>query len=144
MVVIAGLAMAGVAGLPATAAAAATVVLEQRPEAQAYLHMADEINSALPALLSQTGAFTDDAALVPSPALIPYQINTPLWSDGAKKQRWISVPTRPKAPPAGGPPAAPTIAFSAEGEWHFPAGTVLVKQFSLPIDERDPSRLRLL
>jgi hypothetical protein len=147
VVASASLVMAGVAGFPATAAAAAAaapVVPELRPQAQAYLNMADEINSALPALLAQTGAFVDDAALIPSPALIPYQINTPLWSDGAKKQRWISVPTRFKDTAAGGPPGAPTIAFSAEGEWRFPAGTVLVKQFSLPIDERDPSRLRRL
>jgi uncharacterized repeat protein (TIGR03806 family) len=141
---IAGLALAGLAGLAprAAAAAAAMAVPEQRPDAQAYLRMADEINQVLPALLSQTGAFADDAGLVPSPALIPYQINTPLWSDGAKKQRWISVPSR--SPSAGGPSAVPTIAFNAEGEWRFPAGTVLVKQFSLPIDERDPSRLRRL
>jgi uncharacterized repeat protein (TIGR03806 family) len=141
------LVVAGMAALPANtyaAAAAAIAVPDQRPQAMAYLGMADEINRALPALLSQTGAFADDATLIPSPALIPYQLNTPLWSDGAKKQRWISVPSQPRTPAAGGPPAAPAIAFSAEGEWHFPPGTVLVKQFSLPIDERDPSRLRRL
>ncbi len=149
VIALAGLALAGWVGLSAAATAAAAPLAAlpaQRPEAQAYLRMADEINSALPARLSGTGAFSDDDALIPSAALIPYQINTPLWSDGARKQRWISVPSRLKepSPPAAAAAAPPTITFSAAGEWHFPAGTVLVKQFSLPIDERDPSRLRRL
>ena len=69
--------------------------------------------------------------------LIPYDVNTPLWSDGAVKRRWIAVPN-------DGPPYTTneTIGFAATGEWTFPRGTVLVKHFDLPVDDRDSSITR--
>ena len=87
-----------------------------------------------PALLSQTGAFSDLANLTPSNGLVPYNINSPLWSDGAEKSRWIAVPN-------DGAPYGPSerITFSATGEWVYPIGTVIVKHFELPIDETNPS-----
>jgi uncharacterized repeat protein (TIGR03806 family) len=85
-----------------------------------------------PRLLSQTGAFADVATLTPAPGLVPYTVNSPLWSDGAAKQRWMALPVNT------------TIHFSAEGEWRFPAGTVLVKHFELPVDERHPETRRRL
>lgn len=92
-----------------------------------------------PARLSETGAFTDLASLTPHPGLLPYTINSPLWSDGALKSRWIAVPN-------DGAPYGPTerITFSATGGWSYPVGTVIVKHFELPVDETDPeSRTRL-
>src|SRR5262249_6735232 len=67
----------------------------------------------------------DTKSLSPNPALIPYEVNVPLWSDRAKKQRWIGLSSAEKI---DGDPA---------GHWNFPVGTVLVKQFDLPLDERD-------
>ena len=61
-----------------------------------------------PKLLSQTGAFRDLAQLTPDPALVPYSVNTPLWSDGAVKTRWMALP------------AGTTIHFAPNGEWTFP------------------------
>ncbi|MGH7222798.1 MAG: PQQ-dependent sugar dehydrogenase, partial [Gemmataceae bacterium] len=84
-----------------------------------------------PPLLSQTGLFASLIDLKPQRGLIPYNVNVPLWSDGAAKQRWM-VPGRSP------------IVFTPEGEWTFPAGTVFVKQFDLPIDERNPKRKRRL
>ncbi len=81
----------------------------------------------LPKLLSQTGAFTDLLNLQPADGMIPYGVNSPLWSDGAQKQRWFVLPTQTK------------IGFSDTGEWKFPAGTVFVKNFSLPVDDNDPA-----
>ncbi len=75
--------------------------------------------AAMPATLSATGLFTDLAALTPSPALIDYELNSPLWSDGARKQRWFVLPD------------AQTIGFAADGAWTFPAGTITVKHFEL-------------
>ena len=86
----------------------------------------------LPKLLSQTGAFTDLKKLAPADALIPYTVNSPLWSDGAVKSRWIVVPTNT------------VIGFAANGEWTFPAGTVFVKHFDLPVDETSPNILHRL
>jgi uncharacterized repeat protein (TIGR03806 family) len=92
-----------------------------------------------PSLLSLSGAFEDVRTLRPSNGLIPYDVNTPLWSDGAIKQRWIAVPN-------DGPPYSPneTVGFGATGEWSFPNGTVFIKHFELPVDERNPSILRRL
>jgi uncharacterized repeat protein (TIGR03806 family) len=87
-----------------------------------------------PALLSQTGAFTDLATLTPSAALVPYTVNSPLWSDGAVKSRWMSVPND------GAPfEAGETIDFSSTGAWTFPVGTVFVKHFELPTNDTNPS-----
>ena len=44
-----------------------------------------------PALLSQTGAFGDLTSLTTTNGLIPYNVNAPLWSDGANKLRWTNL-----------------------------------------------------
>jgi uncharacterized repeat protein (TIGR03806 family) len=76
--------------------------------------------SSMPPTLSGTGAFKSLAQLTPSAGLIPYEINTPLWSDGAVKRRWIALPQNGR------------IHFSAEDSWTFPPGTALIKHFELP------------
>ena len=86
----------------------------------------------LPALLSQTGAFADVKTLTPATGVIPYNVNVPLWSDGAAKARWLAVPS------------GTSIHFAETGEWTFPSGTVFIKQFDLPVDDRDPSIRRRL
>lgn len=83
-----------------------------------------------PRTLSETGAFRDLKTLAPRPGLVPYEVNSPLWSDGAAKSRWISVPR-------GRP-----IGFAAAGPWSFPAGTVLVKHFEIATDEARPDATR--
>jgi len=86
----------------------------------------------LPKLLSQTGLFIDLTNLSPAGFLIPYTVNSPLWSDGAVKTRWFTLPTNS------------VIGFSANGEWTFPAGAVFVKHFDLPVDDTQPQSLRRL
>ncbi len=86
----------------------------------------------LPELLSQTGLFKSLVDLEQADFLIPYTVNTPLWSDNAVKTRWFTLPTNT------------VIGFSANGEWSFPAGSVFVKQFALPVDDTDPKILRRL
>jgi uncharacterized repeat protein (TIGR03806 family) len=75
-----------------------------------------------PLLISQTGVFTSAKDMTPAPGVIPYDVSTPLWSDGAKKKRWMIPPTD----------ANQTIDFNADGSWNFPVGTVFVKHFELP------------
>jgi uncharacterized repeat protein (TIGR03806 family) len=86
----------------------------------------------LPLLISQTGVFTDTKKLVPADFLIPYAPNSPLWSDGAVKTRWFTLP------------AKTVINFSANSEWTFPAGAVFVKNFDLPVDDTIPEMVRRL
>jgi len=95
-----------------------------------------------PALLSQTGAFANlplvspggPAELQPSPGVIPYDLINPLWSDGALKYRWLVIPN-------DGTPndELEQIAFSEEGPWAYPIGSVFIKHFELPSDPYDPN-----
>lgn len=70
--------------------------------------------------------------MVPNPALVAYELNVSFWSDGAQKQRWFVLPEGQE------------IKFSDQGSWLFPAGTVFVKTFELPVDERHPQQRRRL
>ena len=86
----------------------------------------------MPALLSQTGVFQDLPALATSNTVIPYTVNSPLWSDGAAKRRWVAVPTNT------------LVHFVATNEWTFPSGTVFVKHFELATNDTNPNSLRRL
>ena len=92
-----------------------------------------------PALLSQTGVFADLETLETEEGVIPYDVATPLWSDGAAKRRWIILPND------GSHNSAPEdIVFSEEGNWVFPAGTVFVKHFEVATDESNPDAVKRL
>ncbi len=80
----------------------------------------DAGNAQFPLKLSETGLFSDTAGLVPAPGLIEYEVNVPLWSDGALKRRWLALP------------GSEQIAFDTTGAWSFPVGTAFVKHFELP------------
>lgn len=86
----------------------------------------------MPRLLSETGVFTNLASLTPVPGLLSYDVNSPLWSDGANKLRWMGIPDGTK------------IGFATNGEWTFPAGSTWVKHFALPVSDSDPLLLRRL
>lgn len=94
---------------------------------------------APPALLSMTGAFTNLASLAPNPALVPFDVNSPLWSDGAAKARWMAVPN--DGAPYG---ADEVVEFTTNGSWSWPVGSVLIKHFELPLSETNPSVIKRL
>jgi uncharacterized repeat protein (TIGR03806 family) len=96
-----------------------------------YLLMPQTADGKIPALLSQTGVFKDTRNLAPSDGLIPYDLVVSFWSDGASKQRWVSLPKE-------------KIGFAPTGEWTFPAGAVFVKTFELPVDAANPAIRRRL
>lgn len=102
----------------------------------------------IPGQLSLTGAFDPtgsgaaDWPLVAKTDLIPYDVNSPLWSDGAHKRRWIALPN-PTGKTTGFDRASEQIAFARTGEWTFPAGTVFVKHFELTVNEQTGVRRRL-
>jgi uncharacterized repeat protein (TIGR03806 family) len=72
--------------------------------------------STFPQTLSQTGCFTSST---PSEGLIPFDVNAPLWSDGATKRRWLALPNGAQ------------MHVEPDGDITLPVGTVLVKEFSL-------------
>jgi len=112
--------------------------LTSRSSATAFLNMPQTFGGSLPLLLSQTGAFTNTPSLGAAGALIPYVVNTPLWSDAAVKSRWFVVPNN-------GAPITPNeqIGFATNGEWSFPPGTVFVKHFELVTNEVTSAKRRL-
>jgi PA14 domain/Concanavalin A-like lectin/glucanases superfamily/Chitobiase/beta-hexosaminidase C-terminal domain/Immunoglobulin I-set domain len=97
-------------------------------------HMPGAYTGPLPLLLSQTGAYSDTPNRVPSTGLISYVPNTPLWSDGAVKSRYLGLPNS-----GGLESPARQIGFAPTGQWTFPAGTVFVKNFDLVVDQTNPN-----
>jgi hypothetical protein len=72
---------------------------------------------ALPQRLSEAGLYCDDKMSVPSGELLAYAPSFELWSDGAKKLRWIRLP------------AGTQIDTANVDDWSFPLGTELWKEF---------------
>lgn len=96
-------------------------------------------NDDFPELLSETGAFTSLNPLTGSTSLIPYTVNTPLWSDRADKQRWIVLPNNGVFNTS-----KEQITFKSDAPWEFPAGTVFIKHFALALNEQNPDVLKPL
>jgi hypothetical protein len=67
--------------------------------------------------LDCTGLYSDFANKLIAPSALTYTPATPLWSDGAQKQRWIELP------------ALTQIDISNPNEWSFPVGTKVFKEF---------------
>ncbi|MGC6457761.1 MAG: FG-GAP-like repeat-containing protein [Akkermansiaceae bacterium] len=92
-----------------------------------------------PQFLSQTGAFSSLANLTAVDGLLPYTVNSPLWSDAAAKKRWVAVPTDGNRDSPG-----EQVTFSPNDFWTFPEGTVAVKHFELNTVEGKPTAIRRL
>jgi len=75
-------------------------------------------NRTPPANLSETGLYSDIATKTIASTNLMFSPQYPLWSDGAKKKRWIYLP--------------PKHAIDAKrvDDWVFPVGTKLWKEFS--------------
>ena len=119
-------------------AAAQPYGLDSRANVPAYLSM-PSTETAVPTLLSQTGAFTSitPTTLTPHMGLVPYSLIQSFWSDGATKNRWVAMPYDS----ASG--TNPQVAFTNGGDWAFPDGTVFVKHFDLVVNEQTQATRRL-
>ncbi len=69
--------------------------------------------------LSETGCVDPDDPTRFVDGVIHYDVNSRLWSDGAEKWRGFALPDGAR------------VAVDDEGDWHFPSGSVLVKEFRL-------------
>jgi hypothetical protein len=67
--------------------------------------------------LACTGLYSDFANKAVVPNALAYTPSSPLWSDGAQKQRWIELPPNTQ------------INVSNPDEWVFPIGTKIFKEF---------------
>lgn len=71
-----------------------------------------------PRLLSETGLYSDIASRSIRDGNLSFSPQYPLWSDGASKRRWISLPKGEQ------------IDASDPNNWVFPVGTKFWKEFS--------------
>ncbi|MES1201336.1 MAG: SO2930 family diheme c-type cytochrome [Pseudomonadota bacterium] len=86
-----------------------------------------------PELLSAYHFFRDASARAPNAGVTPYELNTPLWSDGALKFRYLYLPPGTQAH------------YSATDVFDFPVGAVLIKTFAFAADmSRPEENLRYL
>ncbi|MEX0954346.1 MAG: SO2930 family diheme c-type cytochrome [Rhizobiaceae bacterium] len=86
-----------------------------------------------PKLLSEFGFFADAKAQKPSEGVVPFALNTPLFSDKALKFRFVHVPDGEAAQ------------YVADEAFEFPVGTALIKSFAFPADFREPDKdIRLI
>lgn len=88
--------------------------------------------------LSQTGCVDPADPKKPAAGLIPYGVNSPLWSDGADKERFIALPEGTTITikdcardSASCRPVESGGTFLDQGDMEVPDGTVLVKTFAI-------------
>ena len=67
--------------------------------------------------LSDTGCVDNANPMQAASGLIPYSVNNPLWSDGADKERYLSLPDNTR------------VTLETNGDFNFPVGSVLMKHF---------------
>lgn len=107
-------------------AAAAAVAVSAAPGRR--VNDAEITGAGFPAKLSDFGFFTDGAKLEPAAGVTAYRLNTPLWSDGATKLRFLYLPQGTEARAEG------------EGLLDLPVGAALIKTFAFP----EGGKLRLI
>lgn len=71
-----------------------------------------------PRTLAEFGFFADAPAQVPAARVMPYRLNTPLYSDGADKLRFLYLP------------AGARLTADGEGLLGIPVGAALIKTFA--------------
>lgn len=90
-----------------------------------------DLEIEVPQNLSDYGFFQGPLTnLDPTPGVVPYDLNTPLFSDYAFKKRFIKLPPGSQA------------SYDPEQVFDFPNGTILIKNFYYPSDFRKPDKAR--
>jgi uncharacterized repeat protein (TIGR03806 family) len=106
------------AAVLALAAAALAASVAAAPAPQAEVQDAVIRADAAPRTLAEFGFFTDAAARQPAARVTPYELNVPLWSDGADKLRYIYLPEGTR------------LTADGEGLLQFPVGAAIIKSFA--------------
>ena len=97
------------------------------------LHLSENQASAPKINLSEYGFFKGKMAeQKPKTGIVPYSLNTPLFSDYAEKLRFVKIPE------------GKTITYNPSEVFEFPVGTTIIKTFYYPNDFRDVSKGRRL
>ncbi|NCP18391.1 MAG: hypothetical protein GW855_04430 [Erythrobacter sp.] len=102
------------------AAAAATLAITAGVQALPPPKVNDALiaGDTLPKTLGDYGFFLDTAANDPTPGVVPYRLNMPLFSDGAEKYRFVYVPE------------GEDVRLGEQSLLQFPVGSALIKTFA--------------
>lgn len=84
------------------------------------------------AKLSETGCMDASDIKKFAAFVVPYEVNSPLWSDSADKTRGMVVPAGQKihVKDCAAEPSACPFGAADTGKWIFPVGTVMLKNFA--------------
>ena len=110
--------------LAALAAWGVIVSASPPPQVDDALISGDTLPPSLSAFRLLSGVY----GRTPAKAVMPYALNTPLFSDYAEKFRFLYVPNGRK------------IGWRDDGVLDFPVGSVLIKSFGYPADMRRPGK----
>ncbi len=80
--------------------------------------------------LSLTGCVDPADPRKPTPKAVPYEVNSPLWSDSADKTRAFILPVGTKIQVRSCKAGATGCDPADDGRWDFPVATVMYKTFS--------------
>lgn len=96
---------------------AAVCAVEAGRQTRLDLPVPNPVEWSVPRLLSETGLYAGGGAQTIDPRNRPFSPQYPLWSDGARKSRWVRLP------------AGATIDVRDVDAWDFPVGTRFWKEF---------------
>lgn len=86
-----------------------------------------------PEKLSEFGLFTGNGSTQePAEGVVPYDLNSALFSDYTDKFRFVKLP------------AGQAAEYQADDVFKFPVGTIIAKTFAYPVDAREKSKGRRL
>jgi uncharacterized repeat protein (TIGR03806 family) len=98
------------------------------PEVVEVVRLGVVQNEEYPRYLSGWNFYTGEMKnLIPGMGVIPYELNTPLFSDYAYKARFVRLPE------------GQSMTYHPSESFFFPKGTVLIKNFYYPNDFKDES-----
>jgi uncharacterized repeat protein (TIGR03806 family) len=107
-----GLTSGEVAGIAATGEAVLTMSTDGTERRWTFT---DDLD-AFPRRLAESGCLTEEREF--GPTLLPYEIASPLWTDGAHKERYFALPVGEK------------ITMADDGRLELPDGSAILKMFS--------------
>jgi hypothetical protein len=83
---------------------------------------------SIPKLISGTGFYGDILKKQISADVVPFDVNAPLWTDGAVKQRYIAVP-----------PGQSVVYSDTADMYKYPDGAMVIKNFSVDTIPGNPA-----
>jgi uncharacterized repeat protein (TIGR03806 family) len=119
---------AGVAAVGVAGALSVSVFTQPEPVAAAMGPVMIDVSAKPARNISEYNLFKDPARQIPNDGVVPYDLNSPLFSDYAAKHRFVYVPEGQQA------------RYDDKEVFDFPVGSVIVKTFAFLNDMNDPAK----